>query len=156
MLGLNTFSCIFIVFNFMYNSSPVCVLISSFGCYRFLLSGSQVLQMVLVVTLATWLQPYGLFTHPQDNQLPLEVLVQVSLPIMWPSTGPSLSFYGMPCHEALPSCKSGLTLNWQFPSSIKLIRCETLFYYINLCKLGFWKEILILLHLIIFQEIKIH
>ena len=156
MLRLSTFSCIFIVCNFMYNRSLVYVLIPSVGCYRCLLSGFQVLQMALVATLATWLQPHGLFTHPQDSQLPLEVLVQVMQPIMLSSIGPLLSCYGMPCHEALPSWKSGLTLNWQFPSSIELIRCETLFYYVSSCKLGYWKEILILLHLVIFQEIKIH
>ena len=146
----------FIVCNFMYNSYPVCVLISFFGCYIFLSSGSYVFQMELVITLATQLQLHGLFTHPQDNQLPLEALAQVLLPIMWLSIGPSLRFYGMPCYEALPSQKLGLNLTWQFPNSIELIRCETLFYYVILCKLGYWKEILILLHLIIFQEIKIH
>ena len=40
MLRLSVFSCIFIVCNFMYNSSSVCVLIPSVGCYRCLPSGS--------------------------------------------------------------------------------------------------------------------
>ena len=139
MLSLSIFSCIFIVCNFMYNSSSVCVLIPSLGCYKCLPSGSQVLQMALVVTLATWLQPHGLFTHPQDNQLPLEALAQVLLPTMWLNTRSSLIFYGIPCHVASPSWKSDLTLNWWFPSSIDLIRSRTLFYYVSLCKLGYWK-----------------
>ena len=41
-------------------------------------------------------------------------------------------------------------------NSIDLIRCETLFYYVNLCKLGYWKDILSSLHSIIFQGIRIH
>ena len=156
MLRISTFSCIFIVCNFMYNSQPVCVLISSVGCYRFLLSGLQVLQMALVVTPATWIQPHGLFTHPQENQFPLEVLAQVLLLIMWLDTGLSLSFYGISCHMASPNWKLDLTLNQWFPSSIEIFRCETLFYYIGFCKLGYWKEILNLLYSITFQEIRIH
>ena len=154
MLRLSTFSCIFIICKFMYNSLLVCVLISSVGCYICIPSVLQVLYMALVIVLATYLHPQGLFTHPQDNQFPLEALSQVLLPIMWPSTGPSLSSYGMPCYKALPSWKSGLTLNWQFPSSIEIIKCKTLFYYVSLSKLGYWKEILILLHLIIFKKSK--
>ena len=156
MLRLSYFSCIFLVCNFMYNSYLVSVVILSGDCYRCQLSGSQFLRMALVVILVTWLQPHRLFNHPQDSQLPLEALSQVLLPIMWLNTGMSLSFYGMLFHVASPSWKSDLTLNWWFPRSIELIKCRTLFYYISLCKLGYWKEILSLLHSIIFQEIKIH
>ena len=34
------------------------------------------------------------------------------------------------------SWKSDLTLNWWFPSSIEIIRCETLFYYVSFCNLA--------------------
>ena len=139
MLRLNAFSCIFIVCIFMYNSSPVCVFIPSIGCYRCLPSGLYFLQMVLVITLATQIQPHGLFTHPQDNQFPLEVLTQVLLPIICSNTGTLFSFYGISYHVASPSWKLDLTLNWWFPRSIELIRCETLFYYISFYKLGYWK-----------------
>ena len=156
MLKLSAFSCIFIVCNFMYNSSLVFFLIPYVGCYICLPSDLQVSQMALVTTLVTQLQPNRSFTHPQDSQLPLEALAQVLLLIMWPNTGLSLSFYGMPCHMVSPSQKSDLTLNWWFPSSIELIRCETLFYYIISCKLCYWKEILSLLYSITFQEIRIY
>ena len=156
MVRLSSFSCIFIVCNFMHNSQLVHVLISSVGCYRCLLSGSQVLQMALVVTLATWLQPHGLFTHLRDSQLTLEALSQVLLPIMCSNIGPSLNFYGMPCHVASLNWKSDLTLNWWFPSSMELIRCETLSCYVIFCRLDYLKEISILFHLIIFHKIKIH
>ena len=156
MLKLSTFSYIFIVCNFMYNSKPICVLISSVGCYIFLPSCSQVSQMVLVATLASQLQPHGLFTHPQDSQLPLEAPAQVLLPIMWLNIGLSLSFYGMLYHVVSLIQKSNWTFNLWFPNSIGIIRCRTIFYCVSLCKLGYCKENLILLHLIIFQEIKIH
>ena len=154
MLRLNTFLYFYCMY-FMYNSPLVCVIISSVGFNRCLHSGLQVLQMVLVTTVATWLQLHGLFTHPQDSQLPLEALSQVLPPIMQLDTGPSLSFYGITCHMASPSWKLDLTLNWWFPSSIELIRCETLFYYVSSFKLGYWKEILNLLYSITFQEIRV-
>ena len=141
MLRLSTFSCIFIVCNFMYNTQPVCVLISYVGCYRCLPSGLQVSLMAPVTTLVIWLQPHGSFTHPRDSQFPQEALAQVFLPIMWPNTGLSLRFYGMLYHVVSLSQKSDLTLNWWFPSSIELIRCETLSCYIISCQLDYWKEI---------------
>ena len=153
---LNTLFVYFIVCIFMYNSLLVCVLIPYVGCYRCLPSGSQVSSMVSFATLVIWLHLHGSFTRPQDSQSPLEVLAQVLLPIMWPNTELSLRFYGMLCHVVSVSWKSDLTLRWWFPSLIQLIRCKTLFYYVSLCKLGYWKEILSLLHSITFQEIKIH
>ena len=156
MLRLSAFSYIFIVCNFMYNSSSFCVLIPYVGCYRCFLSGSQLSQMVLVATLVTWLQSHGSFTHPQDSQFPLEALVQVLLPIMWWNKRMLLSYYGMPFHVVSLSWKLDLTLNWQFPSSMDLIRCKTLPCCVSFFRLDYLKEILILLHLIIFHEIKIH
>ena len=156
MLRLSTFSCILLYVFLCTLVRWFVFFIPSAGCFRCLTRGSQVSLMVPVATLVIQLQLHRSFIHPQDSQLPREALAQVLHPIMWLNTWMSLSFNGVLCHVESPSWKSYLTLNWWFPSSIELIKCGTLFYYLSLCKLGYWKEILNLLYSIIFQEIKIH
>ena len=156
MLRLGTFS-YFLLYVFLCTIGHRFVFFTpSTSCCRCLLSSLQVSLMVPITTLVIWLQLHGSFILPQDSQFPQEVLAQVLLPIMSLNTRMSLRFYGMLCHMVSLSWKSYLTLSWWFPSSIDLIRCGTLFYYVSLCKLGYWKEILSSLHSITFQEIKIH
>ena len=156
MLRLSTFSCILLYVFLCTLVHQFVFFISYVGCFRCLSRGSQVLLMAPVATLVIQLRLHGSFICPQDSQLPQEALAQVLLPIMWLKIGLSLSFYGMLCHMVSLSWKSDQTLNWWFPSSINLIRCETLFYYVSSCKLGYWKEILKLLYSITFHEIRIH
>ena len=156
MLRLSTFSYILLYVFLCTIVRRFVFFITSSGCFRCLSRGSQVLLMVPVATLVIQLQRHGSFILPQDSQFPKEALAQVLLPIMWLNIGPSLSFYGMLCHMVSLSWKSEWTLNQWFPSSIELIMYGTLFYYVILCKLGYWKEILSSLHSIIFQGNKIH
>ena len=151
MLRLSTFYCI-LLYVFLCTLVPRFVFfITSIGCFRCLSRDLQVSLMVPVATLVIQLRLHGSFIHPQDSQLPQEALAQVLLPIMLLNIGLSLSFYGMLCHVVSLSWKSDWTLNQWFPNSIRIIRCETLFYCISLCKSGYWKEILSSLHSIIFQ-----
>ena len=139
MLRLSTFSCILLYVFLCTLIRQFMFFIPFFGCFKCLPRGSQVSLMAPVATLVIYLRLHGLFIHPQDSQFPLEVLVQVLLPIMWLNTGLSLSSYGMLCHMVSLSWKSDLTLSWWFLISIELISCRILFYYISLCKLGYWK-----------------
>ena len=156
MIKVITFSCILLYVFLCTLGHRFVFFISSVAYFRCLPRGSQVSLMVPVTTLVIQLQRHGSYILPRDSQLPQEALAQVLLLIMSLSIGVSLSFYGMIFHVVSLSWKSDWTLNWWFPSLIGLIRCGTLFYYVSLCKLGYWKEILSSLHSIIFQEIKIN